>query len=144
MNLLGAIGTIMENTGLSNPLETIYKENSLLHILKRKAVSRVLSVHFIIDQCLSTLMPEKYATIQEDITLKSELDNSHLSLKNGEIKIEDVDANNTLQFLCTNLTNQLENLTTSSRTTSSWLSYQSLADLVQNFIRSLRCFAVAS
>ena len=89
-------------------------------------------------------MPEKYATIQEDITLKSELDNSHLSLKNGEIKIEDVDANNTLQFLCTNLKNQLENLTTSSRTTSSWLSYQSLADLVQNFIRSFRCFAVAS
>ena len=29
MNLLGAIGTIGENPGLSNVLETIYKENSI-------------------------------------------------------------------------------------------------------------------
>ena len=59
MNLFGAIGIIMENTGLSNALETIYKENSLLHVLKGKAVSRVLSAHFIIDPCLSTLMGKK-------------------------------------------------------------------------------------
>ena len=144
MNLFGAIGTIMENTGLSNALETIYKENSLLNILKGKAVSRVLSAHFIIDQCLSTLMGKKYTTIQEEITLKSELHNLYSSLKNGEINIKDVDANNTLQFLCTNLKNQLENLTTASRTTSLWLCYQYLLDLVQNFIRSLRCLAVAS
>ena len=41
-------------------------------------------------------IPEKYTTIQEDITLKSELDNLYSSFKNGEINIEDVDANNTL------------------------------------------------
>ena len=77
----------MENTGLSNVLKTIYKENSVLHILKGKAVSRALRGHFIIDEWLPTLIAEKYATIQEDITLKSELDNLYSSLQNGEIII---------------------------------------------------------
>ena len=39
MNLLVAISTIMENTGLSNVQEMIYKENSVLHILNEKAAS---------------------------------------------------------------------------------------------------------
>ena len=43
----------------------IYKENSVLHILNGTAASRVLRGHFIIDQCLSTLIAEKYATIQK-------------------------------------------------------------------------------
>ena len=136
MNLFGAIGTIMENTGLSNILETIYKENSILHLLKGKAVSRALRGHFITDQCLSTLIAEKDTTIQEDITLKSELDNLYSSLKNGEINIEDVDGNNALQFLRANLKNQLQNLTTALRTASLWLNYQYLLELVRNFIRA--------
>ena len=59
MNLLGAIGTIMGNTGLSNTLETIYNDNSVVHILGGKAVSRALRAHFIVDQCLSILIAEK-------------------------------------------------------------------------------------
>lgn len=78
MNLLGAIVTIIENTDLCNVLETIYRENSVFHLLKGKAVSRALSGHFTIDQCLFTLIAEK---------LKSELDNLYSTLKNGEMKI---------------------------------------------------------
>ena len=59
----------MENTGLSNVLKTIYKENSALHILKGKAVSRALRSPSVIDQCLSTLIAEKFTFFQEDITL---------------------------------------------------------------------------
>ena len=129
LNLLGAISTIMKNTGLSNVLETIYKENSVLHILKRETVSQALRVHFAINQCLF---------IRQDITLKSELDNVYSSFKNKEINIEDVDANNTLQFLRANLKNQLQNLTTASRTASLWLSYQYLLELARNVIRADR------
>ena len=77
----------MENTGLSNVLETIYKENSVLHILKGKAVSRALRGNFIVDESLPTLIAEKCTTIQEDITLKSELDNLRSSLQNRKIII---------------------------------------------------------
>ena len=67
-----------------------------------------------------------------------ELDNLCSSLKNGQISLEDVDANNTLQFLRMNLKKQVQNLTTASRTAPLWLSYQYLLDLVQSFIQADR------
>ena len=53
----------------------------------------------MIDQCLSTLIAEKYTTIQEDISQNSELDNLYSGLQNKQINNEDIDANTTLQFL---------------------------------------------
>ena len=55
---------------------------------------------------------------KKDIALKSDLDNLYSKLPNGEINIENVHASNTLQFLCANLKNQLQNPTTTSRTPS--------------------------
>ena len=52
----------------------------------------------MIDQCLSTLIAEKYTTIQEDISQNSELDNLYSGLQNKQINNEDIDANTTLQF----------------------------------------------
>ena len=48
MNLLGAIDTIMENTGLSNVLEMIYKENSCITYSKRERYipSAMRSFHY--------------------------------------------------------------------------------------------------
>ena len=48
------------------------QENSVLHILKWNAVSQKLRGHFSIDQYLPVLIVEKYARIQENITLKSD------------------------------------------------------------------------
>ena len=67
-----------------------------------------------------------------------ELDNLCSGLKNEKISLEDVDANNTLQFLLMNLKKQIQNLTTASRTATLWLSYQYLLDLVQSFIQADR------
>ena len=36
MNLLGAIGTLMEGTGLKNILETVYGENAVVHMMTGK------------------------------------------------------------------------------------------------------------
>ena len=66
MNLLGAIGTIMGNTGLSNILEAIYNDNSVAHTLGGKAVSRALRAHFIVDQCLSILIAKKTECFKDD------------------------------------------------------------------------------
>ena len=38
----------------------------------------------MIDQCLSTLIAEKYTTIQEDISQNSELDNLYSGLQNKQ------------------------------------------------------------
>ena len=59
------------------------QENSVLHILKRDDESQTLKGHFIIDQYLSVLIPQSYTSIQEYITLNSELGNLFSYLKNG-------------------------------------------------------------
>jgi hypothetical protein len=38
MNLLGAIGTLIEGTGLKNILEPVYRENAVVHMMTGKAV----------------------------------------------------------------------------------------------------------
>ena len=42
MNLLGAIGSLMEGTGLKNILETVYGENAVGHMMTGKKLSRGL------------------------------------------------------------------------------------------------------
>ncbi|KAH3799847.1 hypothetical protein DPMN_153465 [Dreissena polymorpha] len=51
MNFQGAIGFLMEGTGLKNILETI-RENAVVHIITCKAAQKVLRVHFLVDKCL--------------------------------------------------------------------------------------------
>ena len=56
MNLLGCIGVIMENSGLTNVLEQIYGVNTVQHMLSGKAYSRALRGHLIVDTSLNTLI----------------------------------------------------------------------------------------
>ena len=57
------------------------QENSVLYILKKNDVSQALKGHFIIDQYFSVLISGSYTGIQEDITLKLQLDNLFSNLK---------------------------------------------------------------
>ena len=52
MNLLGAIGTLMEGTSLRNTLETVFGENAVVHMMTGKAVKRALRGHLLVDKCL--------------------------------------------------------------------------------------------
>ncbi|KAH3866988.1 hypothetical protein DPMN_030112 [Dreissena polymorpha] len=52
MNLLGAIGSLMEGTGLKNILENVYWENAIVHIMTGKAVQRALRGNLLVDKCL--------------------------------------------------------------------------------------------
>ena len=40
MNVLGAIGTLMKGTGLTNILESVYEENTVVYMKTGKAVQR--------------------------------------------------------------------------------------------------------
>jgi hypothetical protein len=53
MNLLGAIGTLMDGSGIKEILGTIYGENAVQHIMTGKAVQRALRGHLHLDQCLT-------------------------------------------------------------------------------------------
>ena len=53
MNLLGAIGTLMNGSGLKEVLSTIYGENTVTHIMSGKAVQGAFRGHLIVDHCLT-------------------------------------------------------------------------------------------
>ena len=54
MNILGAIGTLMEGSGLREVLQEVYSDNIINHILSGKAVARALRAHLLVDRCLYT------------------------------------------------------------------------------------------
>ena len=56
MNLLGAIGTLMSGSGLSNILQQVFAENAVVHVLSGKTISRAFRGHLIIDTCLNSLL----------------------------------------------------------------------------------------
>ena len=67
MNLLGAIGTLMEGTGLKNILETVYGENAVVHMMTGKAVQRALPGHLLVDKCLHSQLITEMAKDDPEI-----------------------------------------------------------------------------
>ena len=53
MNLLGAIGTLMDESGLKDILETIYGENTVVHMMNGKAVERAFRGHLFVSVLLN-------------------------------------------------------------------------------------------
>ncbi|CAB3998646.1 Hypothetical predicted protein [Paramuricea clavata] len=58
MNLLDAIGTLMDGRGIKEILGTIYGENAVQHVMTGKAVQRALRGH-LLDQCLTQQVVDK-------------------------------------------------------------------------------------
>nr|XP_055038535.1 uncharacterized protein LOC129426304 [Misgurnus anguillicaudatus] len=63
MNLLGAIGTLMEGTGLRNIMEVVYGSNAVQHMMTGKSVQRAFRGHLLVDRCLNHLVVSE---LQED------------------------------------------------------------------------------
>jgi len=53
MNLLGAIGSLMNGTGLKDILQVTYGENSVEHMMTGKAIQSAIRGHLLVDKCLS-------------------------------------------------------------------------------------------
>lgn len=56
MSFLGSIGNIMNNTGLSELLESVYAPAAVVHMLSGKAISRAIRGHFLVYTALALLM----------------------------------------------------------------------------------------
>ena len=59
MSFLGGIGTIMGGSGLAETMETIYAQNSVVHMLDGKAYARALRCHFLIESSLQQIILNK-------------------------------------------------------------------------------------
>ena len=59
MNLMGAIGTLLDGSGIKEILGTIYGDNAVQHIMTGKAVQRAVRVHLLLDQYLTQQVADK-------------------------------------------------------------------------------------
>ena len=59
MNLMGAIGTLLDGSGIKEILGTIYGANAVQHIMTGKAVQRAVRGHLLLDQCLTQQVADK-------------------------------------------------------------------------------------
>lgn len=63
MNLLGAIGTLMDGTGLRDIMEVVYGSSIVQHMMTGKSVQRAFRAHLLVDRCLNHLVVSE---LQED------------------------------------------------------------------------------
>ena len=71
MNILGAIGHLMNGSGIRNLREAIYRENTVNYILTGKAVDRAVRSYMLLDNCLNYIIIDKILmtnpTFQEEL-----------------------------------------------------------------------------
>ena len=72
MNLLGAIGTLMEGSGIRKILEVVYGSNAVHHIMTGKSVQRAFRGHLLIDKCVNHLIVSNI--LEEDPQFQSLID----------------------------------------------------------------------
>ena len=76
MSFLGAIGKLMENSGLSELLATVYAPNTTGHMLSGKAISRAVRGHLLVNDALSNILLRK-AGLETDIKDKETSDTNN-------------------------------------------------------------------
>ena len=64
MSFLGAIGHLMEGTGIHDVLELAYASNAIPHMLQGKAISRAIRGHLLLDSALNALLVSKIFNIE--------------------------------------------------------------------------------
>ena len=93
MLFLGGIGTIMGGSGLAETMETIYAQNSVVHMLDGKAYARALRCHFLIESSLQQIILKKMIYKEDLITqnLLIELQQFYNDLIEGTVDYFDND-----------------------------------------------------
>ena len=68
MSFLGGFGTIIGGSELVETMETIYTQNSVVHMLDGKAYARAPRCHFLIESSLQQIILNKKIYKEDSIT----------------------------------------------------------------------------
>ena len=66
MSFLGSIGHLMDGSGLTEIIDTIYAENTTPHLLSGKAISRAVRGFVIIESALHVLLHREQLSMEKD------------------------------------------------------------------------------
>ena len=99
MNLLGAIGTLMQGTGLQNILELVYGENAVVHMMTGKSVQRAFRGHLLVDKCLNQAILSDLMNIDHDFkSLVGEAEIIYTSLIKREMAMENITLDEDIEY----------------------------------------------
>ena len=139
MNLLGAIGTLMEGTGLRNIIEVIYGENAVQHMMTGKSVQRAFRGHLLVDRCLNHLIVSDL--LEDNRQFKSLVDQAgetYSSLVAKETTLETALASDILIQIKEKIDTKKAELSRRSKTSQLWINYQRMLQTARAVIKADR------
>ena len=99
MNLIGAIGTLMDGSGIRSILQSVYGENAVVHIMSGKAVQRALRGHLLLNRCITQHIFEKVVMVNDDFeNALNDMEKAFSELQKG---VKDLDV--VMKSTCFNL-----------------------------------------
>ena len=145
MSFLGAVGYIMDGSGLREVLEHVYAPNTVPHLLSGKAIARAVRGHLLIDAALhAILLSEVFADNQasdDEPRLQSEeiveLRNLYEKLMNKEVVTEVAEGNPSLEKIQEFISRKRKELL-QCRTSKLWFQYLDMVAILRNFVKGER------
>ena len=139
MNLLGAIGTLMEGTGLRNIMEVVYGSNAVQHMMTGKSVQRAFRGHLLVDRCLNHMVVSE---LQEDDSqfesLVNQAEEMYSSMVAKETTLESAAASDMLNKIKEKVDTKRSDLSTRSKTSRLWVNYQRMLQTARALIKADR------
>ena len=138
MSFMGSIGTMMDSSGLYSPMETIYGENTVKHILTGKAISRAVRGHLLVKSALYTKllgMVFSDKTITEYSTLSSE---DFKIIQDGTISDNSIVETEVMKKFNDCMQELRNYLSENSRTAKLWIQFMDYVDLMRQTICAAR------
>ena len=156
MSFLGAIGHLMNASGLQPMLETIYAGQTVPHMLSGKAISRSIRGHLIVSGVIHAIivshvyncpllldennnlrdgLPEIF-DVDEDSPLH-DLSNLHDSVLNNQMTVEGVLDECITEEMHKKFTDFQQELS-ESRTAKLWIQYLDMVGIILEFIKAER------
>ena len=139
MNLLGAIGTLMEGTGLRNIMEVVYGSNAVQHMMTGKSVQRAFRGHLLVDRCLNHMVVSE---LQEDDSqfesLVNQAEEMYSSMVAKETTLESAAASDMLNKIKEKVDTKRSDLSTRSKTSRLWVNYQKMLQTARALIKADR------
>ena len=135
MSFLGSVGAIMKGSGLEDLLSAVYAENSVMHLLSGKAVSRAIQGHVLVESSLISLLLEMIK--EKTYNDFGELNEFYDRARDGNLDEESLHKlakTSVYKKVTDSLATVKVELSNESRTSQLWLLYMHIIYLLKAFI----------
>ena len=128
MNLLGAVGKLMNGSGLKDIFETIYGDNAVVvHMMSGKAVQRTFRGHLLLSQCLTKHVIAKVIEDEPDFEiLVTEIERIYTQAKVGCVDLDALLKTDCIKRISQALASKKSELSNCSETSKLWVNYMQM------------------